>query len=144
MCIIVLAVAVPPTIAFLDQSAAERTDAVNTARATTLAQGVMENVLADVNSPASGLGYAALSNTATYLDTPSTGLRSRIAPMTQLYTDMGMSYTVTATAEVSSTGVTTGVPGQDVFRIVTVTVTFSSAQQSASLTTSMSAMVTDL
>lgn len=142
--IIVLAIAVPPTVSFLNQSAAMRADAVNTQRATTFAQGVMESVLADVNSSSTGLGYNALSNVTTYLDTPTTGLRARIAGMTNLYTGMGMSFNVSASSQVSSSGTATGNTSLDVFRIVTVTVTYPSAQQNSSLTVSMSSLVTDL
>ena len=144
MVILVLALAVPPTIAFLDQSASARADAVNTTRATTLAQCVMENVLADASSTAPGLGYTAFADMATYRNTPTTGLRDRISPMTGLYTGMGMAYTVSASAPVSSSGTATGVIAQDIFRVVTVTVTFESAQQSMPLSIALSALVTDL
>lgn len=142
--IIVLAIAIPPTVAFLDQSAAQRADAINTQRATTLAQCVMESVLADVNSTAPGRGYAALADMSTYVDSPTTGLRIRISDATDLYSGMGMSYAVTATVPVSSTGASTGNAATDLFRTVTVTVTFPSAQQSSHLSISMSALVTDL
>ncbi|HEX2837653.1 MAG TPA: prepilin-type N-terminal cleavage/methylation domain-containing protein [Phycisphaerales bacterium] len=142
--IIVLAIAIPPTVAFLDQSAAQRADAINTQRATTLAQCVMESVLADVNSTSPGLGYAALADINTYVDSPTTGLRVRAADATDLYTDIGMSYSVTASAPVSSTGASTGNAATDLFRTVTVTVSFPSAQQSSPVSISMSALVTDL
>ena len=144
MVILVLALAVPPTVAFLDQSASARADAVNTTRATTLAQCVMENVLADASSTAPGLGYAAFADMTTYRDTPTTGLRDRISPMTGLFTGMGMSYTVGASAPVASTGTTSGVVDQDIFRVVTVTVTFESAQQATPLSIALSALVTEL
>ncbi len=142
--IIVLAIAVPPTVSFLNQSSAMRADAINTQRATTLAQGVMESVLADVNSTSTGLGYSALANMPSYLDTPTTGLRARITGMSGVYTGTGMSYSVSASGQVSSSGSATGNASQDVFRIVTVTVTYPSAQQSTNLSISLSALVTDL
>jgi type II secretory pathway pseudopilin PulG len=142
--IIVLAIAIPPTVAFLDQSAAQRADAINTQRATTLAQCVMESVLADVNSSAPGLGYAGLADMNNYLDSPTNGLRVRVSEATDLYTGMGMSYSVTASAPVSSTGASTGNHSTDLFRIMTVTVSFPSARQSSAISISMSALATDL
>lgn len=144
MVIIVLAIAVPPTVGFLNASAAQRADAINTQRATTLAQGVMESVLADVASSTPGRGYGALAGMSAYLDTPSTGLRTRLTGVTDLYTSMGMSYSVSASAQVSSSGAATGNASLDVFRIVTVTVTYPSAQQSTPLSISLSTLVTDL
>lgn len=142
--IIVLAIAVPPTVAFLDQSAAQRADAINTQRAVTLAQCVMETVLADINSASPGLGYTALADMNTYVESPTTGLRVRIGDATDLYTGMGMSYGVAASAPVASTGASTGNAATDLFRVVTVTVSFPSAQQASPMSISMSALVTDL
>jgi prepilin-type N-terminal cleavage/methylation domain-containing protein len=141
--VILLAIAVPTTAMFLDQRAAQRADAVQALRASTLAQGVLEHVLADAASNAPGLGYDAFADAATYLNDPATGLHQRLAPMLDFYQQLGVSADVTISAPVSATGVATGVPASDLFRIVTVRVTATSATASP-IDVSVSSLITDL
>jgi type II secretory pathway pseudopilin PulG len=144
MVVVVLAIAVPPTMLLLDQSANERADSVAVTRATTYAQGVMEHVLADVSSTHSTRGFAALSNISTYIDAPTTGLRARLQDMSTPYTNAGMRFDLRVSDLVSASGTATGDAARDVFRVVTVTVSFPSARQSSNLAVSMSSLVTRL
>lgn len=141
--VLVLALAVPPTLMFMNESVSRNADAVNVMRATTMATCIMETILADVASTDPSLGYAALANSSTYLDTPFTGMNARLSTLLTPYTDVGMSYTVTIGAEVNSAGVVSATPAENVFRIITVAVEFPSAQQASSSVT-LSAMVSDL
>lgn len=125
--IVVLAVSVPSAVAWLDEAAARRADAVNAVRATAMAQCVTEHVLADCSSTSSGLGFAALANSAAYLNTPTTGLRDRLASQTAALEAMGFSYTVGISALHDSAGVVNADASQNLFRTVTVTVTYASA-----------------
>ena len=141
--VIILALAVPPSLMFMDQSTSRRADAINAMRATTLATLVMESILADVASTNASLGYAALASSSTYLDTPTTGLKARISTLQSTYADMGMSYSVTIGSEVNAAGIVSATLSDNVFRQITVTVTYPSASEdSASL--SLVAMVSDL
>jgi hypothetical protein len=113
---------------WFDDSATSQIDAVNINRASTLGSAVMENIIADVASTASGQGFNALSNRTTYLDTTSTGLRARLASTTAPYTSLGFSWDVTIGTLTDYRGTVTGDNRLDVFRLVTVTVTFPSAR----------------
>ncbi|GIK17864.1 MAG: hypothetical protein AMXMBFR77_23810 [Phycisphaerales bacterium] len=101
-----------------------RADAVQTTRAAALAQAVVEHVLADVYSDAPGLGYAALADTNAWLNTPDAGLLARAAGTASLYEDLGFAYTIDVTPPHAASGVATGDPELDLFRTVTVTVTW--------------------
>ncbi len=141
--VIILALAVPPSLVFMDQATSRRADAINAMRATTLATLVMESILADVASTNASLGYPALASSSTYLDTPTTGLKARISALQSTYADMGMSYSVSIGSEVNAAGIVSGTVSENVFRKITVTVTYPSASEdSASL--SLVAMVSDL
>lgn len=139
--VVILAVAVPPTIMWLDESTSHRADAMNTTRAGMFATIVMENILADSASTASDLGFAAFANSNQYLNTATTGLRDRISPSTSFYEAMGMTYAVTIGVLVGPNGTTTGSTSTDIFRIITVSVTFNSAV-SGTQTLSISSFVT--
>lgn len=116
--VLVLAIAVPPTISGMMGSAARREDAIQITRATTLAASVLEQIMCDAVTADIGADPSA------YLDTAVNGLRDRVAATTSLYTDLGMTYSVTVGPEVSSSLVTTGHAAQDVYREVVVSVTF--------------------
>jgi hypothetical protein len=63
--------------------------------------------------------------------------------MLDFYQQLGVSADVTISAPVSATGVATGVPASDLFRIVTVRVTATSATASP-IDVSVSSLITDL
>lgn len=141
--IAILALSVPAAVAMLGQASDGRADSVSLARATLLAEGVLEHVLADVASDEPSLGFAALENDGVYLDGPDTGLRSRIASFTAGYEAAGLSYELDISALVSFGGSATGDPQQDLFRIVEVVVRAPSAS-GAPLVVRVSTMVADL
>lgn len=140
--IVVLSTALPPVMILMDDAARIRFAAVNAERATWLAIGVMEHVIADVASDDLFLGFGALADPPTYVDDPTTGLRVRLASMTGLYEAAGLAYTLSIGPLVSSTGLVTGNANADVYRTVTVNVTFVGA--SGAVTMSVSRMVSDL
>jgi type II secretory pathway pseudopilin PulG len=117
--VVIIALTVPPAVMFLDAASQRREDSVQAQRAATLAQGLMELVLADIASDNVALGFSALSDMPTY----QTAFTTRADTLTSLYTDMGFAYSIEATPLVSASGVATGNAQQDIFRIVTVVVT---------------------
>lgn len=120
--VLVLAICVPPTLTWMQSCAERREDAVRLVRATTLAQTVMEQVLCDASN--TDVGSAA----AAYLDAPTTGLRARLAGVASLYTNAGYSYDVTFGDLCDAALTVTGVVTADLYRPVTVTVTYTSAR----------------
>lgn len=123
--VLVLAICVPPTIAWMMSGAQRRDDAVRIIRATTLAQAVMEQVLCDASNTDVGAAPAA------YLDTAVTGLRARLSSVASIYTGAGFSYDV-AFGPLSDASLTvTGAPAADLYRTVTVTVSYTSARGAA-------------
>ncbi len=124
----VIAIAVPISTKLMGDASADRADSVNALRAGTLAEAVIESIIADVQSDAAGLGIAALADSSTYLDTPDTGLRDRISPTTSYYTGIGMSYNVDIGELVASDGQASGDEDLDRFRLITVRVSWPSAR----------------
>ncbi len=141
--VIVLAIAVPPALNLMDSSAAGRVNAINTTRATCLSTIVLESVLADLTSTDPALGFSALADSAAYLETPTTGLYARLASITESYTSVGLTYTVDIGPLVNSNGIVSGDTGENIFRVVTVNVSFTSAN-SASFVMPISIMVSEL
>ncbi len=126
--VVVLALVVPPSLMWMDDAAARRADAVATMRATTLATAVAETVLADSVAQTPGLGFSAFANPVTYLDTPVSGLRARLGTVASMYESMGMVYAVEVGALVDGTGTVNVDVASNIFRVVTVRVTYPSAE----------------
>lgn len=126
--ITVIAITVPLATRMMGDASADRADSVNALRAGTLAEAVLEAVIADVQSDAAGLGISALADSATYLDTPTTGFRDRVSPATQFYTDLGFTYTVDIGPLVASNAQTQGDADLDRYRVVTARVSWPSAR----------------
>jgi type II secretory pathway pseudopilin PulG len=125
--ILALGISLPTTLVWLDQANQRRADGVNQTRASALASLVMEHVLADISSRAPGRGFDALATPATYLNHATDGLTARLAAITGPYTAMGVTYSVSIGGLVSRSGVASGSPTQDLFRNITVTVSFTGA-----------------
>lgn len=125
--IVVLALAVPPTLTMLDSASIGRVDSVNTTRATYLSTIVLESVLADMTSPEPSLGFDALGDENIYLNTPSSGLYDRLSKIVEPYTQAGFTYSLAVGGLVASDGLVSGTAGENVFRVVTVVVVFRSA-----------------
>lgn len=136
----VIAIAVPLTTRMMGDAAADRADSVNALRAGTLAEAVLEFVLADAQSGSPGLGISALADAGAYMEAPATGLRARLAPVASMYTNLGFSYALEIGPPVASSGVASGDPARDRYRLVTVTVSWPSAR-GASLGLSVSSFV---
>src|SRR5262249_24782175 len=103
--VVVLSVALPPSLGVIMDATVARRDSALATRAAFLATGVLEHILADVNSADASLGFSALSNSAAYLDTAATGLRARVQPMADQAAQYGVQYTVTIGALSNHAGV---------------------------------------
>ena len=125
--VIVLAIAVPPTLEILMSNSASRANTINTARATMLASNVLEGILADVASSEETLGFDALADSNTYLNTPTTGFYARMSTPTQTFTNYGLTYAVNISELVSSDGSVSSDANENVFRTITVRVGYPSA-----------------
>jgi len=137
-----LAIAAPPALIALRETAGQRADSVSVARATSLAAAVLEQIIADSASDEGGLGFSAFADETGYVESATTGLRDRLAWVSAPYEDAGMSYEVSFSGLVGPSGSATGNPTQDVFRRVTVTVTYPSVGGERTMT--LDAIVGDL
>ncbi len=122
--VLVLALTVPAAMTMITEGNESRRQSAEVARATTLAAAVLEQIIADSVSPDGSLGFAAFADASAYLSTATTGLYDRLDPVTSVYTDDGMAYTVSIGDLATAEGVVTGDADDDVFRLITVTVTF--------------------
>lgn len=125
--VMVLAIAVPPTLSLLDSAGAGRADAINTNRASLLATSVLETIIADINSNTAGLGFDALGDSNAYLNAPDTGLYARLETIVSPYSDAGLGYAVEVGTLVAADGSVSEDANENIFRIVTVRVSFTSA-----------------
>ena len=141
--VIVLAIAVPPTLNMMDSAGAGRVDAINTTRATLMATSVMETVLADITSSNENLGFEALDDTNAYLRYPNEGLYFRLSSALEPYTRVGLNYTVDISDLVSQDGTISEDESDNIFRVITVRVSFQSAS-TASYEVPMSTIVSAL
>lgn len=126
--VLVLAIAVPPTLELLMSNAASRANTINTSRATVLASSVLECVIADVASADGSLGFGALADADAYLNADGTGLYDRMDAPTQSFEDLGFTYVVEIGALVSSDGTVSGDSDENIFRAVTVRVGYPSSE----------------
>ncbi len=141
--VLVLAIAVPPTLELLMSNAASRANTINTSRATLLASSVLECVIADVASGDASLGFDALTDSAVYLDAETTGLYARMAAPTQALRDLGFTYEVEIGGLVSSDGSVSLDEDENIFRTVTVLVGYPSSD-GGSYSLPLSVMVSSL
>lgn len=141
--VIVLSIAVPPTLNLLGSTSAGRVNAIHTTRATFLSTSVLETVLADMTSNQAFLGFDALNDAQAYLTTANTGLYARLSGLTQYYQDVGLRYTVTIGELVSSDGQVSQSQNENIFRTVTVIVEFEGSDGSQ-MTMPTSLMVSEM
>lgn len=141
--VVVLSVAIPPAVSMMVDSARAQADSVKQTRATWYATAVLEHVIADVNSDDAGLGFDALADSNAYLTTPKTGLDDRILGISAYYNGLGLTHTVQIGALSDANGVVTGDAGQDIFRTITVGITWTTLKGD-SRTLNLGAVVTDL
>lgn len=141
--IVVLAIAVPPAVSMMTDSARAQADSVTLSRATWFATGILEYVMADASSDAPLLGFAAFDDEDAYLNTPDTGLYARMSAMIAQYNTMGLTQSVTIGPLSNAGGVVTGDADEDIFRNVTVSVTWTTLR-GVERTLNIGAMVTEL
>jgi len=143
MVVVILAIAVPPTLGILMDNASSRADTIHTSRASMLASSVLEGIIADVASVEDGLGFGALDDPGAYLDTPTTGFVARMRPITDDYAALGITYTVEIGELVDSGARVSVNEDENIFRVVTVRVRYRSSN-GADLVMPVSVMVSSL
>lgn len=141
--VVVLSIAIPPAVSMMIDAAKTQADSVKMTRATWFATSILENIIADVNSDDANLGFNALDDSAAYLTAPSTGLNNRLSGVIAFYNGYGFTHSVQVGALSNAAGKVTGVPADDVFRTITVGVTWTN-MNGVSRTLNIGAVVTDL
>lgn len=116
--VLVLAIAVPPTLSWLGEAAARRADSISVVRATALANVLIEQVMSD--SVSSDIGLVP----ATYTDTATTGLVARMSGLSSFYSGQGFTWSLSFSGLLGPTLVATGDPTKDLYRKATVTVNY--------------------
>lgn len=140
--IVILGLIAPVSMVTLRDAAAARSESIQMTRASWLACAVMETVLADAASDEDGLGFAAFADADAYLNTPGAGLAARFAGTTAFYEGLGFGWALDIGGLVSASGVATGEADEDVYRVVTVTVSWVGAWR-GSKDYELSALVSD-
>jgi len=112
--VLVLALSVPPTLGWLMDNSARRTDTVQATRAAVLATLVLEQIIADSTGVDAGASL-------TYVSDPKTGLAARLAAATAPYTNAGLSWAASMSSPVDDSLSPTTSGG---FRVVTIKVTW--------------------
>jgi hypothetical protein len=125
--VLLLAVAVPPTLELLTAAGAERADSVQTTRASLFAALLAESIVADAASTSMGLGFDAFEDAAVYLENPDGGLRTRLGAISEPFTAAGMTWTVEIGPATEPDGYISPNAELNVVREVTIRVRFSSA-----------------
>lgn len=137
--IVVLAIAVPPSLRLVGDSVNARIDAINLTRATTLASALAEHLLADIASDDTALAFAALADP----DAWEAGFRARAAATAAPYDAVGITYDLAVGSLTDAHGVATGDAGEDVYREVAIAVTYRLAN-GATATYTLELVVTEL
>lgn len=127
--VVVLSIAVPPTMHILADAASARNDSITTTRAALYAQALIEQIIADAASQAPGLGPHAFEDSQHYLN----GLSDRLQTLLQPYTSVGMTHAIEIGPLAQPDGTIAQQPEENQFRRVTVEVSFSSSRGTQSL-----------
>lgn len=125
--VLLLAVAVPPTLELLTSAGADRVDSVQTTRASLFATLLAETIMADAASTSSRLGFDAFNDAANYLDGQESGLRGRVAAISEPFTEVGMTWTAEIGPATDPGGTVSEDEGSNVVRVITVRVRFPTA-----------------
>jgi type II secretory pathway pseudopilin PulG len=120
--IVVLAIAVPVGVMMMADATSARVAAAQRTRAALLASLVIDQLNADIAGATRGLGLAALDTPTTYLEENNTGLRDRIAQLSEPYEDAGLTWTLEIADFTDAEGRRSGDPDADLYRVVTVIV----------------------
>lgn len=141
--VVILAALVPTTALVMLDATRARHDALAVNRASWLAQAVMENVIADINSPSPDLGMDALGDPAAYVGAPGTGLAERLGVISSFYASRGVTWSLSIGPPVNAVGAATGDDTQDVYRLVTVNVQWTNSKGEAAAF-ALPALLTDV
>lgn len=117
--ILMISIAIPPSISMMTEAAATRTDRVLLATSMSYAQAVADQVMADVSAG----GLAVLDDEGSYLDAPGTGLWDRLAWVSEPYESRDLTAGVSISDLVDWQGEESADEGENLYRIVTITVT---------------------
>lgn len=135
-----LAVTVPMGLDALRQADRSRRAASDGTAATLLAQAVLEQTIADAAS--ADVGFDSFDDATAYLDTPDTGLRDRLATISEPYEIRGITWDL----EVGDLVAADGEPNEDedtnAFRRVTVEVAYGTGSRARTLR--LGVMLTEL
>ena len=121
--IVLVAIAVPPMAAIARSHAHAAGDAARRHTAVHLAAGVVEAILADVESTDPRLGFPGLARTD-YVESQVDGLRLRLGSMLEPATALSIDFDVVFSDAFSNTGDPAGPTEPLAMRIVTVTTTW--------------------
>lgn len=124
--VLLLAIAVPPTLELLTSAGEDRADSVQTTRASLFATLLAESIVADAASTHPRLGFDAFGDEAAYLDDPQFGLRTRVAAISEPFEAVGMSWTLDIGPATDPDGSVRADQDLNVVRAVTVRVRFPS------------------
>lgn len=121
--VVVLAIAVPPTVsAFRDASLAGVSHR-RTVEAETYACAILETILSDVYADTSSINFDGIASPSYEADLPA-----RLAGLDRFYGDRGFTFDLTVSARVGHDG-RPAAPGSDLYRYVTVIVSHTAGPQ---------------
>lgn len=121
--VVVLAIAVPPTITTLRDASLAGVNHRRTVEAETYARAILETILADVYADTSSINFDGIAS-ATY----ESDLSARLDGLEQFYAFLGFTFDLTVSARVGHDG-QPAAPGSDLYRYVTVTVSHTAGAQ---------------
>ncbi len=121
---LILSIAVPVSVVMMADASSARAASMQRERAVELVDVVRSEIVADMAAPSEGAGTAQLDDHDTYEET----LRTRIAPYTQPYEDAGLTWSLDVGSEVGPTGVRSLDDALNVYRGVTVSVSWRDAR----------------
>ena len=123
--IAVLAVMVPTALSMLESAARERTGASKALVATSFAASVGEHIIADMHAGDPGIGFEALGDADAYTNDPDTGLRTRLVWLIGHHEALGYELELEVGPLMSAGGTPTGDPEFDLFRRITIVISWS-------------------
>ncbi len=116
--VVMISIAVPPSIRMMTEASSQRADRVLLAVGTTSAQAIADQIMADVSKG----GLDVLADASVYLDTPGTGLWDRMSWVMTPYEDRNLTASVTISSLVDWQGAVSADANDNMFRVVTIEV----------------------
>ena len=121
--VVVISLALPPSLLWLARAADQAADEAQLSRATALATGVLESAVADMTVGA-GAGSFATLTTSSYVEASGTGLRDRLSTLSAPYSAAGLTWSLEIEPATTPAGVASTDPLRNICRVVTVKVRF--------------------